>query len=133
MLLLLAVAIPNAMNAHMNANETVVMREVQTIHQGQTQYQSQFGDYASTLAELGPPADGAAGPAGAKLIPGSLASGEKDGYVFTLHRTPEGYAINANPKSFGRNGRRTFYLDQDGILHQNWGPAPASATSPELK
>ena len=79
MLLLLAVAIPNATNAHMNATETVVMREVQTIQQGQTQYQSQFGDFAATLVELGPPATGNMGPAAAKLIPASLASGEKDG------------------------------------------------------
>ena len=67
------------MNAHLNAVETVVMREMQTIQQAQTQYQSQFGDFASTLVELGPPATGNMGPAAAKLIPASLASGEKDG------------------------------------------------------
>jgi type IV pilus assembly protein PilA len=132
-LLILMVAIPNAMNAHLNAVETVVMREVQTIYQAQIQYHSQFGEYASTLAELGPPANGVAGPAAAKLVPPSLASGEKDGYLFSVNRTTEGFAVNANPKVFGRNGRRTFYLDQDGNMHQNWGPEPATATSPELK
>jgi hypothetical protein len=109
------------------------MREAQTIQQAETQYQSQFGDYAPTLKELGPPANGAAGPASAKLIPPSLASGEKDGYLFSVGRTTEGFSINANPKVFGKNGRRTFYLDQDGIIHQNWGPEPATATSPEVK
>ncbi len=132
-LLLLAVAIPSAMNAMMNTTETIVMREVQTIYQAQTQYESQFKEYASTLAQLGPPANGVASPAAAKLIPNSLASGEKDGYQFGMSRTASGFTINANPKVFGRNGRRTFYLDQDGTLHQNWGADPATAASPEVK
>lgn len=72
------------MTARSNAAETVVIREVQTIHQAQIQYLSQFGKYASTLLELGPPANGAAGPAAANLIPAILASGDKDGYVFTM-------------------------------------------------
>jgi type IV pilus assembly protein PilE len=131
--LLLAVAIPSAMNAHLSAVETVVMREVLTIHQAQTQYQAQFGEYASNLAELGPPASGVVGPAGARIIPANLASGEKDGYRFTTNRTTEGYAIHADPKVFGKNGRRTFYMDQEGTLHQNWGPEPATENSAEPK
>jgi type IV pilus assembly protein PilA len=133
LLLLLSVAIPSAINAHRNAVETVVMREVQTISQAQIQYQSQFGDFAATLAQLGPPANGVSGPAGAALIPPSLASGEKDGYIFMVSKTAAGFSINANPKTFPKNGRRTFYLDQDGILHQNWGPDPATANSPDVK
>jgi hypothetical protein len=132
-LLLLAVAIPERDRTHMNAAETVVMREIQTIYQAQTQYESQFGEYASTLVQLGPPAAGISGPAAAKLIPASLASGEKDGYLFLMNRVPSGFIINANPKVFGRNGHRSFYLDQDGIIHQNWGPEPASVNSAEVK
>src|SRR5262245_10983216 len=75
--LLLSVAIPMLTNAHMNTSETVVIREVQTIHQAQVQYLSQFGEYASTLVQLGPPVNGVAGPHGAKLIPASLSIGEK--------------------------------------------------------
>ena len=131
--LLLAVAIPNAINAHLGAVETAVMREVQTIHEAQTQYQSQFGEYAASLAELGPPASGLPGLAGARLIPANLASGEKNGYRFTTNRSAAGYEIHAEPKAFGKDGRRTFYMDQEGTLHQNWGPAPATENSPELK
>ena len=89
---ILSIAIPNLISAHTNASETVVIREIQTIHQAQLQYLSQFGEYAATLAELGPPASGVAGPHAAKLIPASLASGEKNGYVFTLAKTPSGFA-----------------------------------------
>jgi len=55
---ILAVATPNLMNIHRGANETAVIREMQTIFAAQMQYQSQFGAHAATLAELGPPAGG---------------------------------------------------------------------------
>jgi type IV pilus assembly protein PilA len=133
-LIILAVAVPYMQSAHQNATEVVVIREVQTIHQAQIQYMSQFGNYAATLAELGPPSSGATpGPHAASLIPRSLASGEKDGYLFSMMRVPAGYTVNANPKVFGSNGRRTFYLDQDGIVHQNWGQEPSTVNSPEIK
>jgi type IV pilus assembly protein PilA len=133
-LIILAVAVPYMQSAHQNAVEVVVIREVQTIHQAQMQYMSQFGNYAATLAELGPPASGAmAGPHAASLIPASLASGEKDGYLFSVTQTVAGYTVNANPKVFGSNGRRTFYLDQDGIVHQNWSHEPATVNSQEIK
>jgi type IV pilus assembly protein PilA len=132
-LIILAIAVPKLGSARMNASETVVIREIQTIHQAETQYMSQFGKYATTLAELGPPASGGPGPQAADLIPNSLASGEKDGYVFTLTATPSGYTVNANPKVYNTTGRRTFYSDQGMQIHQNWSQEPANATSPELK
>jgi type IV pilus assembly protein PilA len=131
--LLLAVAIPPAMSAHRHANELTVMREVQTIFQGQLEYMSQFGEFASTLTQLGPPASGVGGPQAAKLIPASLASGDRNGYLFTLQKTRLGFAVNANPKVFGRDGSRTFYIDEDGILRQNWSAQPATVESAEVQ
>ncbi len=132
-LLILAVAIPEAGKVRANAVEAIVAREVQTIHQAQIQYMSQFGEYAESLAQLGPSASGPGGSRAAGLIPGSLASGEKDGYRFVMVRTSAGYAVNAGPKSFPSGGRRTFYLDENGTIHHNWGPEPATAQSPEFK
>jgi type IV pilus assembly protein PilA len=83
--IILAVALPIKSKAHLNTVKTIVAREMHTIGQAQTQYQSQFGKYASTLAELAPPVNGGVGgPNAAHLIPASLASGEKNGYVFVL-------------------------------------------------
>jgi prepilin-type N-terminal cleavage/methylation domain-containing protein len=130
---ILAVAIPSTIKFRLNAAETIVIREVQTIAQAQTQYLSQFGRYATTLAELGPAHGVADSPAAAGLIPAKLASGEKDGYLFTLTSTPGGYVVNATPKTFGSTGRRTFYLDQNGVVHENWGSQPATDASPEAK
>lgn len=132
-LIIVSIAIPALQNAQLNMRETAVIKEVQTIAQAETQYYSQFGKYAATLPELGPPAQGSSGPQGAFLIPRSLAKGEKNGYVFSLAVNDSGYQVNANPKTFGGSGRRTFYLDQNGIVHQNWGRQPATEGSPEIE
>jgi hypothetical protein len=93
---------------------------------------SQFGKYATSLQELGPPASGAAGPAASDLIPLELAQGVKGGYRFTVAVTPTGYTINADPTAFGNSGRRTFFSDQTQVIRENWGQEPASASSQEL-
>jgi len=132
-LIILAIAVPKLGSARMNANEMAVIREMQTINSMQTQYMSQFQRFATTLAELGPPASGGPGPQAADLIPASLSAGDKDGYTFTMTATPSGYTLNANPKVFNTSGRRTFYTDQNGIIHQNWSAEAANASSPEFK
>lgn len=132
-LIILAIAVPKLGSARMNANEMAVLRELQTINTAQTQYMSQFGTFATTLAQLGPPTSGGPGPQAADLIPSSLSAGDKDGYVFTLAATPQGYTLNAIPKVFNTSGRRTFYTDQNMIYHQNWSAEPANSSSPEIK
>ena len=132
-LIILTFALPRFNVAQMNAHEVAVIAAIRTIHSAETQYMSQFGTYATSLAQLGPPASGGPGPQAADLIQSSLANGEKDGYIFTLTITPNGYSINANPKVYNSTGRRTFFSDQSMLIRQNWGQDPATATSPELK
>ena len=132
-LILAAIAVPKLNQNRMFAQEAAAVQQVHTIHKALAQYYSQFGKFPTTLAELGPPASGQAGPTGADLIPSELAQGKKSGYIYTLQQTPLGYSINANPEAFGSTGRRTFYSDQTMVIRQNWGSEPASATSPEFK
>ena len=132
-LIILTIAVPKLSVAQMNAREMAVVREIQTVNTAQAQYMSQFGKFASTMAELGPPSSGGPGPSAADLIPGSLSSGDKDGYAFILAATPQGYSLNVNPKVYNSSGRRTFFTDQSMIIHQNWSAEPANASSPELK
>ncbi len=132
-LIILTIAVPKMGVAQMNAREMAVVREVQTVNTAQVQYMSQFGKFAASMAELGPPASGGPGPSAADLIPGSLASGDKDGYTFILAATPSGYTLNVNPKVFNSTGRRSFFSDQSMIIHQNWSAEPANASSPEMK
>jgi type IV pilus assembly protein PilA len=107
------------------STETAAIRDLVIISSMESQYFSQFGKYARSLVELGPP--------GANLIPASLASGRKNGYVFMVTGIPAGYAIHASPVVFGKTGRRTFYVDQRLVIHQNWGPELATADSPEFQ
>jgi len=133
-LIILAIALPKLNQAKMNAYEMAAVSEIQTIHKAETLYMSQFGKYATSLAELGPPAGGSnAGPSSADLIPAGLATGEDSGYTFTVTGTPTGYAVTAVPKSFASTGRRTFFSDQTLVIHQNWGQEPATVQSAELK
>ncbi|MEP6960839.1 MAG: type II secretion system protein [Acidobacteriota bacterium] len=131
-LVIAAVAVPKMNVQLMSAREMGAIREIGAIHNAETQYYSQFGHFANTLAELGPPSGGAAGPAGADLLPGALTQGKKGGHIFTVSITQNGYAVNVAPDKFGTDGRRTFYSDQTLEIHQNWSQEPATAQSPTL-
>ena len=133
-LIILAIALPKLNQARMNAQETAAISQIETLHKAETMYYSQFGRYATSLAELGPPSGGGnASPTSADLIPATLSVGENTGYVFTVQGTPTGYAVTAVPKAFGSSGRRTFFSNETLVIHQNWGQEPATAQSPEMK
>lgn len=131
-LIILTIAVPKYQTAQMHARETAALGAVKTIHTAQVQYYSQFGRYATSLIELGPPTSGAAGPAAADLIDNTLANGMNGGYKFTVANNGGGYAINAIPVTFGVSGGKTFYSDQSMVVRQNFGPEPATPTSPEV-
>ena len=131
-LIIITIAVPKYNRTQMYMRETAAIKAVQTIHQVQVQYQSQYGKFAGSLAELGPPASGAAGPGSADLIGNDLAGGVKQGYKFALTAVPGGYQINANPETFGSSGSRSFYSDQTMVIRENYGPEPATPNSKEL-
>ena len=132
-LIIVTVALPKLNNATRFAHETAAIKAIQTIHTVQVQYNSQYGHYATTLAELGPPATGGATASAADLIGNDLAQGEKSGYKFTMTGSPGGYVINANPVTYGSSGSRTFFSDQSMVIRENYGPEPATASSKELR
>lgn len=132
-LIIITVAVPKFQKAQMFARDMGAQKAIQTIHQMEVQYQSQYGRYANSLAELGPPASGAPSPAAADLIDSTLAAGIKGGYKYTLTGGNGGYAITAVPETFGTSGSRTWYSDQTMVIHYNPGPEVATASSPEVK
>jgi hypothetical protein len=103
--------------------EVAAWKAIRTINQMQIEYQTQYGRFAGSLVELG--------PAAADLIGNDLANGVKQGYKFTVAAIPGGYTINANPVVYGRDGRKTFYSDQNMVIRENYGPEPATASSRE--
>jgi type II secretory pathway pseudopilin PulG len=56
-----AVTLPKLNGSRMHAQETAAIRALQTVNTAQVQYNSQFGRFAGSLIELGPPVAGAAG------------------------------------------------------------------------
>lgn len=134
-LIILSIALPQMSKSRMNAQEMSAVAQLRTINQAEVQYQSQFGQFATSLSQLGPPssAGAAEGPQAAGLIPPNLASGTASGYVFNVTQSPSGYSVTAVPKTFGTTGRRTFFTDQTAVIRENWGQDPATANSPEIK
>ncbi len=132
-LIILFFAVPRLTKMQANAKETGAIAAMKAIFAAQVQYQSTFNKFATSMTQLGPPsgAGGTEGPDAAGLVSGTLAGGEASGYVFTVAGTPTGYTVSAVPKVFGTDGRRTFFMDQSGIVRQNWGQEPATITSPE--
>jgi len=131
-LIIITIAVPKYQKTQMFMKETAAIKAIQTIHQMEVQFQSQYGRYAVSLTELGTPASGAPSPASADLIGNDLAQGTKQGYKFTLTGNQGGYVIIAIPEVYGSSGSRTFYSDQTMVIRQNYGPEPATVNSKEL-
>jgi type IV pilus assembly protein PilA len=132
-LIIAAIAVPKMNRQMMAAHEMAAIREIGSIHQGETQYYSTYGRYAQNLTELGPPASGAPGPAAADILPKVLTDGKKSGYLFSVSGTPTGYTVTAVPEAFGSSGSRTFFSDHTLVIRQNMTQEPANANSPELR
>jgi len=132
-LIIAAIAVPKLNKARMQAQEMAAIRHIVAIHQAQTQYYSQFGKFAQSMAELGPASGGTPGPSAADLLPSDLSSGEKGGYKFVVQLSQTGYSVNANPVAYNNTGSRTFFSDQTLVIRQNFSAEPATANSPEIK
>jgi type IV pilus assembly protein PilA len=132
-IIIITMAVPKYNSAQRYVRETAALNSIQTIHKVQVQYQSQYGRYAASLVELGPPASGAPSPAAADLIGEDLAPGEKQGYRFTLTASQGGYIVTAVPVTYGTSGNKSFYSDQTMVIRENYGPEPATAQSKVIK
>ena len=133
-LIILAIALPKLNKSTIYAKEMAAKATIsRTLHAAQAQYMSQYGRYATSLQELGPPSSGAPSQAAADLIPTDLSKGEKGGFKYTITGTPTGYAVNAEPMSFGSTGSHTYFSDQSLVVHEHNGQEPATANDPEIK
>jgi type IV pilus assembly protein PilA len=129
-----AIAIPNLLHSNLSGNEASAVRSLGTLNSSCASYSMLYGGYPKSLAELGPGNPARSGAAG--LIDSALASGTKDGYIFTYTAGASGvsgnvlsYSITANPITPGSTGRRRFFTDQSGVIRANTnGTADASST-----
>ncbi|MDE0101976.1 MAG: prepilin-type N-terminal cleavage/methylation domain-containing protein [Bryobacterales bacterium] len=132
-LIISAIAIPRITSTKRMANEVAAIRACQAINTAQIQYFAQFGRYASTLNELGPPTAGAQPtPDAAALMDENLVDGIHLGYAFSMIGTPAGYSLNADPQS-PDSGTRTFYTDHSTTVRHRYGGEPAGETDPPIE
>jgi type IV pilus assembly protein PilA len=132
-LIIITFALPKLTNARRYAQETAAIAAIRTIHTAEVQYYSQFGRYATSLTELGPPTSGTANAGSADMIDATLASGMKQGYKFTVAGLQGGYTISAMPEPFGTAGTRTFFSDQSMTVHEHYGPEAATLQDGVMK
>lgn len=122
-LIIAAIAIPNLVRARISANEAAAVHSTRSITTGQIQYLSAYPaiGYATSLSNLGPPAAGCVSPTAtfACLIDNGLASGTKEGYLFTAATdaaTPNStYQEGGKPQSQS-SGNRSFCAVEDAVI-----------------
>lgn len=112
-----------ANNSPILNNERFTINALNTINGAQATFKS-FNTTFATLQQL----------RDEDLIDPVLATGEKYGYVFsvTLVTNPSnqstGFQVLAVPQRYGRSGRRSFYLDESGVIRgADRQGAPANA------
>jgi type IV pilus assembly protein PilA len=137
-LIIAAVAIPNLMRARIAANEASAVGSLRTINTAAITYRTQFNHYPEGLASMGPAVAGVGPEFGAGLIDETLASGRKNGYVFTYHvidsknsGTLDDYEITARPFSPHTDGWKSFYSDSSGVVRVSRS-GPADKDSPPI-
>lgn len=146
-LIIAAIAIPNFLQSRMAANETSAAASMRSFFTAATAYSSTYQNgYPPSLAALGPPPVPGTGTCqNAELIDNVLASGVRGGYFYVytpVNQLPTagptctvtGYAsftLNSDPgpggADRGRTGRKSFFLDESGVIRYNL-IAPAGPT-----
>jgi type IV pilus assembly protein PilA len=105
--IMLAIAIPNLLASRMAANEGAAMSSLRSIHAAEQTYYSTAGNRSyGTLTDL----------QSQSLIPPELANGIKWGYRFKVEVSKNGFAATAVPTEYQSSGRRSFFIDETGIL-----------------
>jgi len=104
-------------------NEQAAIADLQDAAAAVEAYRRKYTRLPESLAQLGPPPKGTAGPESAGLLDADLASGLKDGYSFryvlvggSSLGAPAKFQVAATPQSYGRTGRRSFFRDAEGTL-----------------
>lgn len=130
--IIMAIAIPNLLASRIAANEASAIRVLRLLDSAEATYQATSGDSDyGTLQQL----------RDAQLIDTPLSRGTKNGYRFTVRviteatsDTPARYEAVATPINYRRSGRRSFYVDESGVIRfSDEGRREASADDPPLQ
>lgn len=149
-LIIAAIAIPNLLRSRMAANEASAVGSLRTIDVAAISYSSQYGNgFPPSLAAMDGAGNGSPSCDDPQLIDPALASGKRNGYMFTYLPTgrkawddvkmrdctapgSSSYEVHADPITRGTTGQRSFFTDQTGVIRFE-ADAPASADSAPLE
>jgi type IV pilus assembly protein PilA len=137
-LIIAAIAIPNLLRARISANEASAVASLRTMNTASITYNSSYGNYPTTLSDLGPSNGATPTSTTADLLDSVLApagggnTASKSGYTFTFASPVAnvGYTVNADPTSVNQTGVRHFYTDASGVVRVNLTQAAAVTDSP---
>jgi type IV pilus assembly protein PilA len=120
-LIIASMAIPNLLRARMSANEASAVGAVRTLNAAEISYNSAYPTvgYAATLGALSGTACAPPSATSSCLIDTQLASGNKNGYIYSITATGEPvstYAIIAAPAVPNQTGVRYFCSFADAVV-----------------
>ena len=110
-------------------------------------YQRAYGNLPETLGQLGPSMQGGVSPEMAGLLDSELAKGVASGYRLRYaivpatgeeseseRSTAAGFTLAATPVVYGKDGRRSFFLDSTGTVRgADKNGAVATANDPRVE
>lgn len=106
------------------AKEEAAIASVHSLAQAIQTYRDAYHKLPESLAQLGPAPTNQISDEQADLIEEKLASGSVGGYQFRYRQAsaatlddPPAFEIAATPETYGKDGRRSFFLDSSGKLH----------------
>jgi type II secretory pathway pseudopilin PulG len=124
-----AIAIPNLLAARMAANEGATIRSLRVLHGAEQTYQANAGNgNYGTLSDL----------QNNSLISADMALEIRSGYQFKIKvfkansESPASFAVMAVPFVYGSSGRRSFFIDETGVIRgeDNHGLEASKSTPP---
>jgi hypothetical protein len=132
--------------ADLEAREENAIADLRALAAALETYKSAYGKLPDSLAPLGPATADGISPEASGLVDAELAAGSKDGYTIRYNIVPAGgnppeedagkaetFGLAATPSQYGKNGRRSFFLDSAGVLRgADKQGAAANSTDPRI-
>jgi hypothetical protein len=117
-LIIVAITVPSLMRAGGAQKEVSAINTLKTLNMACAEYSATFTLYPASLTNLEKGSGNGLSSTSADLIDSSLASGTKNGYIFTYVRADSGtgYAISASPVKAHQADARHFFTDQSGVI-----------------
>ena len=117
-----AIAIPSMKEAKINADEASAVASIRAINTAEVSYETTYGGYADSLANLGGAEPCTKSAETACLLDQSLAGGVKSGYRFAaVGGNPSAgantsYVASAAPEVYDRTGKRRFCSTEKNVI-----------------